>query len=284
MIYVLLGVLALYLGACYRLALAYIHPDRLTVTCPPTLTTVLMPSRYGPTPSWETHGLASGRPSKVVFVLVHGYGGSRESWSTVMTDLFSKGFDSVAPSMPGQDASPAKSVGFGISESHTIVDAVKWVRSVAPASKVIVFGMSMGGGATWIATKEDPTIDGVVTDSAFARFDEAMNCFFDRKLPLGHIFLSPVVTIASWMTKLDPSTVRPVDEAKLWHGKPALIIQGGADTLVTPDQGERLAEAAGCPMWTVSGAEHVQSYSEQPVAYLEHLVAFAHSLEGRSRH
>ena len=136
----------------------------------------------------------------------------------------------------------------------------------------------MGGAATWIATGETTEIDGVITDSAYARFDQAMNQFFDRKLPGGHVIFKPVIWIAEAMTGLRPEKVRPVDYATHWKGRPALIIQGDADTLITPDHAQRLSEAAGCPLWTVHGAEHAQAYDTDRHGYVDHVVKFAEGL------
>ena len=223
----LLLLAGVYVGVCYSLALSYIRPARTAVVRPDWLVEALVPTRFGPDPAWCSPGLASGKPSHVVFVMVHGYGGSRQSWEFPMRDLEQRGFDSVTMSMPGQDASPAKEVGFGISEAHVVADTVKWVHTHSQTPvKVVVLGVSMGGAATWIATGETTGIDGVITDSAYARFDQAMNQFFDRKLPSGHIPFKPVIWIAEAMTGLRPEKVRPVDFAAKWKGRPALIIQG----------------------------------------------------------
>ena len=269
----------LYLGFCYSLALGYIHPRRVVPAKPPWAGEVLVPSRFGPTPCWATKGLSLGHPSKVVFVLVHGYGGTRGSWSDAIKDLHDRGYDSLTLAMPGQDASPAKSVGFGLSEAHVIVDAVHWLRgNTPPHTKIVVLGVSMGGAATWIASAEDPSIDGIITEGAYARFGEAMNCFFERKMWGGSFILAPVVSIAKRLTGLQPESVRPVDQAARWKGKPALIIQGGADTLITADQASDLAAAAGCPEWIVPGAQHAQCYEVQKRQYLDHIVHFAEAL------
>jgi len=278
-IYLLLGLAVVYSGVCFQLARNYIRPARYVPVRPPWLHEVKVDTRYGPTPSWVTDGFVDGKPSQVVFVMAHGYGGSRETWSEPMADLHARGFDCVALSMPGQDASPAQTVGFGIAEGHTVADAVRWTRKVTDGkSKVVVFGVSMGGAACWLATEEDPTIDGIVTEGAYARFDQAMNTFFNRKMPGGSVVLSPVVTFAKWMTGLEPKSVRPVDSASKWQGRPALVIQGASDTLITLDQGHDLSKAAGCPEWVVPEAEHAQCFEVARAEYDSRLVQFANRL------
>jgi len=283
LIYVGLALLGIYFGACYRMALGLVRPARSHLTCPAELRDALIPTRFGNTPAWCTPGLADRKPSYVVFVLVHGFGGSRGSWTDLMDALGKRGYDSVVPCMPGQDASPVHQVGFGIPEAHVVVDTVKWVRSQSTRPvKVVVLGVSLGGSASWIAGSEDPTIDAIVTESAFANFGEAMNRFFDRKFPGGSVVLSPVIFFARRITGIDPATVNPIEQAKAWRGKMGLVIQAGDDSLVTPDQGERLADATQCPYWLVPGATHSKCSEVDPTGYVEHLTAVAEALESGS--
>lgn len=280
-LYILAGLVAAYLAVCFQLARNYIRPARVVPTKPEWLRDVMVETRFGPTPSWSTPGLVEGRASRVVFVMAHGYGGTRETWAEPMADLHAQGFDCLALAMPGQDASPVQTVGFGITEGHTIADAVRWTRAKTHGkSKIVVLGLSMGGAASWLASTEEPSIDGIVTEGAYARFDEAMDRFFNRKMPGGSIVLSPVVSFAKRMTGLKPEEVRPVDAAAKWHGRPALVIQGGADTLITLDQGRSLAEAADCPEWVVPGSEHAQCFETDRAGYVGHLVQFARKVVG----
>lgn len=271
----LLGLSLAYLAFCIQAAYAYLHPYRQVPTPEPWIESV----RIGDAPAWATPGLAEGKPSSVVFVLAHGYGGTRGTWKALLEDLRKAGIDAVAPAMPGQDASPEKTVGFGRAEARTILHAARWCRKQG-ARRVVGLGISLGGGATWLASAEDPSaLDGVVTDASFAVFGEAMQAAFGRRIPGGATLLWPVGKIAQLMSGIDPATIRPIDAAKAWYGRPALVIQGTADTLIVPENGERLAKAAGCPIWRVEGAEHAEDYKTAPEEYARRVVAFAHQLE-----
>jgi len=279
-IYVGLAVLGIYLGACYRMAVGLVRPARVPLARPAFLSDVMVPTRFGDTPAWCTAGLADHHPNAVVFVLVHGFGGSRGGWTEPMKELKERGFDSVAVSMPGQDGSPVQRVGFGVPEGHVVVDAVKWVRRQSKTSvKVVVLGVSLGGSASWIAGAEDPSIDAIITESAFANFGDAMNRFFDRKFPGGSIVLAPVVFFATRMTGIKPSDVNPVVQARSWRGKLGLVIQAGDDTLVTPSQGQKLADATECPLWVVPGSTHSKCFETDTEGYLEHVISVAKALE-----
>jgi len=269
---VLIGVPAVYLAVCGRLAWTYLHPPRQAYDAPEGV----VETTVGEIPVWATPGLAEGHPSRVVFVLAHGYGGRRATWNGLIDDLQQVGFDAIAPSMPGQNANPEPTVGFGPKEARTVLDCAAWARAQG-AEKVVGLGVSLGGAAVWLASAEAPdALDGVISDAAFAQFDEAMDRLLSYKLPLpgGATLLRPVVWFARMMSGVDPQAIRPVDAAAKWRGRPALVIQGTADELILPSHGERLATAADCPLWFVEGAGHAEDYPTDPNGYAAHVVAF----------
>lgn len=272
----LLGFALAYFGFCAYLAHAYLHPSR-EVYDPPE---GVQNATVGTTPVWATPGLLEGRPSRVVFVLAHGYGGTRATWNGLLEHLRKAGIDAVAPAMPGQDSSPDPTVGFGAKEARTILDCAAWARSKG-AKRVVGLGISLGGGATWLASALEPeALDGVISDASFAQFDEAMNRLFSYKLPFpgGATLLHPVVWFARAMSGIDPYAIRPVDAAAKWRGRPALVIQGDADEFIVPSNGRRLADAAGCPLWLVPGANHAEDYPTAPEEYARRVVEFARKL------
>lgn len=276
MIYLLggwIGLVAIY----WSLASYYLSPTRRVPEKAGNLQDVWVPTRDQWTPAWVNPAF---RTSSTIFVLVHGYGGTRGRWGPIMADLEARGIGAIAPAMPGQDASPFRQVGFGVAEAQVVCETVTWVRQTRGTNiKIILCGASLGGAACWLASERIPDVSGVVTEGAFARFDESMNAWFDRALPLGRFFLRPVVWIARARTGINPSTIVPMDAARHWRGRPALVIQGADDTLITGDHARRLSDAAQCELWTVSGARHVDCYEINPPAYIDKICRFAAALK-----
>jgi len=197
---------------------------------------------------------------------------------TLCENLDKRGFECVAPSMPGQDASPDATVGFGMEEAQMVVDTVKWVRQQYKASpKIVLYGLSMGGAAVWLASEMDPSVDAVVSEGAYAKFDEAMNNWLNKQLPGSSVYLKPMIWIASAEANINPSNIIPEAAAAKWR-KPALIVQGGRDKLIPMDHAERLAKAANCPLWIVPGAAHAECYSVAGGEFLDRLTALANML------
>ena len=239
---------------------------------------VQVPSVHGLVPTWASPRLAEGKGGPVVFVMAYGYGGDREYWSDQMQALPRLGYECVAPSMPGQDASPDATVGFGVKEATMVLDTVKWVRSqYKKPPKIVLWGLSMGGAAVWLASEQDPTVDAVVSEGAYSRFDEAMNNWLNRKIPGASVFLRPMILMASAEAKLDPAKIVPLHSAEKWK-KPALVVQGADDKLIPRHQAEELSQAANCALWLVPGAAHAECYTVARKEFLERVVKLTKEL------
>lgn len=265
-----------YLVCCFILARQYLQPSRHVPIQPRGLDEISIPDgNHAADPAWCTPRLKNGGGSPVVFVIAHGYGGDRGSNAILMLDLAKHGIDSIAPALPGQDSSPRPQVGFGITEAETLVRAANWVREREPKAKVVYLGVSMGGAAAWLASKDDPTAAGVVSEGAYARFDEAMTNWFESKATGSSVYLRPVVWMASAMAGLKPADVVPLNAAEKWNGRPALVIQAGDDKLILLSHAQRLAAASGGDLWVVPGASHANCYDQAKTEYLGRLLAFS---------
>lgn len=277
----LFTVAAVYTIGCVQLAQNYLSPLRSHPPTPEGLREITLSTRLGEVPVWVTPNMDSGPLAKPVFVLVHGYGGDRGHWSDLARRLHRAGYGVVVPSMPGHDNSPDKTTGFGLKEGKLVTEVVRWVRkqdTVEKKSKVVLLGVSMGGAACWMAAKDDAEVQGIITEGAYARFDQAMNHWLNHALPGGSVILRPVVWIASGQSQINPAQVNPIEGACKWKGKPALIIQGGADKLILRHHADELTAALGCPEWIVPGAGHAMCYREAYDEYFKRVTAFADGL------
>ncbi len=267
--------LTAYVIMCTYSAYNYIHPARAKITRPSWVKEVEIPGSKALIPSWVSPGLANGKGKSTVFVLAYGYGGTRESFTDLTRKLPKMGFECVVPCMPGQEASKESSVEFGYAEARTIIDSVKWVRSqYKKQPKIVLYGVSMGGAATWLASEMDPSVDAVITEGAYAQFDKAMDNWLNQKLPGSSFYLKPMVWIASAMDHIDPSKIVPSDSAAKWR-KPALVIQGSEDKLIPMWNATKLSDAAKCPIWVVPGAVHAHCYETAMKEYLNRLADVA---------
>lgn len=276
--FIYLGVLAGVYGlGCYRLADNYLSPGRSRVAKPREFSDVEVPTAKGLTPAWITPDFAQ---RETLFVFAHGYGGDRDTWTLTMQQLNARGYACLAPAMPGQDASPDNTVGFGTKEAQVLVDSVRWAREQfgQKKPKIVLVGLSMGGAAAWLASELEPSVDGVVTEGAYADFNSTISRFFDRRLPGSSVYLRPVVWIAQARSGINPISIRPELAAEKWKGRPALVIQGEHDQLIDLDHAERLVTASGADLWIVPSATHAECQHVASTEYVERLVAFASRL------
>ncbi len=262
-----------YLGACTYLAWHYVHPPRVAPPAVPEgLKEVEIDGPKYAIPAWT----GKGGTQEVVFILAHGIKGARESWTAPAEQLLSRGYSVVIPAMSGHEASRGGQVGFGPTEADELIAVARWARGEYPFHQIVAVGISMGGAAVWLASAKDPAaFDGIVTEGAFARLGEVSDRWLDRALPLGHIWLAPVILFSRWMTGVNPSDINPVVAARTWRGRPALVIHASEDTLISRSNADDLAQAAGCSVYEVPGARHAQAYGVDPSAYIARLAAMA---------
>jgi uncharacterized protein len=265
--------LLFYVGTCYMLARMYLGPRPSNPPIPQGAIAVEIPGNDYPIPAWHSPNLLK---APVVFVCVHGYGGSRGAWSDVLTELPAHGYGVVVPALPGHDVSPDQTRGFGGKESEVVVKTIAWVRSQSTVKpKIVLLGVSMGGSSAWLASAKDPGVDAVITEGAFARLDPIIDSWFDHIVWNGRIFFRPVRWMASGMSGIDPSSINPVEDAAKWKGRPALVIHCEGDTLIPESNAQALANAAGCEIWRIPNSGHAQGIGVAKDEYLKKLIEMA---------
>lgn len=276
--YMLATILVLYFGFCFISAKQYLNPARKSSHTPPVgfKDTHISGPGYQ-LPAWTTVGLLTRAPvSDTVFVLVHGYQGQRDGWRYVAQGLAKEGQEVIVPVLRAHETSPIGGCTFGKKEATDILAAVRWARERynKPANVVLV-GKSMGGSAVWYASAIDPSVDAVVSDAAFARFDEAGRSWLKGMFWGANILFRPVYWIADKFYHVKAEEINPVEEAKNWRGRPALVIHGEKDPLLDLSHATRLAEAAACPLWVVKGAKHEDCSMVNLNLYVQKLLEIA---------
>ena len=226
-------------------------------------------------PTWVSPGWDR---APMVVILAHGYGGSRASWGDIGPRLAARGYGVVIPAMPGQEASPAPMVGFGLAETELVVDVAAEVRRENPTAKLVLMGVSLGGAACWMAA-DRARPDAIISESVFANLTDGITGFFTDIFKLGVYALRPAIKLAEWRTGLDPRDVRPIDHAPHWDG-PALLLIAGNDPICPPRVVEQYQEAVPhAEVVIFPDARHARAYVADPDRYMAAVFSF---LEGLS--
>ncbi len=232
---------------------------------------------------WWVPGNAA-RP-RVTIVLAHGYLSNRSEpcipMLAVMQALHDMGDNVLSFDFRAHGTSEGTTVTIGARESGDVRQAVSCVRQrLAPSTKIVVLGYSMGASTAILAAEQDPAIAGVIADSPY----DSLQRYLAEDLPVWHVLprfpFQPLLMAAlPKLAGIDLSQADPAAHLQRLGQRPLLIIAGSADTLVPVSNAEKLfarahASDGQATLWIVRGAGHIQAYKTGPPAYVRHLRAF----------
>lgn len=186
--------------------------------------------------SLEAWYVPSPQDSEVLFVLFHGYAASKEDMLPVAAELHADGHSCFLVDFYGSGGSSGTGTTIGILEAEDVAASVDYVRVQWPGSKLVLYGQSMGGAAILRAvavTGVEP--DGVILEAVFDRMVSTVgNRFRTMGLPP-----TPFAQLLLFWGGVQ------VGENVFRHNPagyarkvvcPALVLHGGLDPRVTPEQ------------------------------------------------
>lgn len=215
--------------------------------------------------------------SRAGIVLCHGHNNCRAQLFSLIRPLHEAGFHVLMFDFRSHGLSGGKVCTYGHREQHDVAAAVEWLRQEAGVEKVGLYGISMGGSTALLAAAQDPEIQAVVTDCAFARLEDMVQ---QRFFMLPSAVRGPVGdSVRGWAERWVGPVVPEVDPeaaVRAWKPRPLLVIHGERDMLTPASHGRRLAEAGGAEadLWIVPWAPHAGSRWVAGRAYLQRLVEF----------
>ncbi len=135
----------------------------------------------------------------------------------------------------------------------------------------------MGGSLVIQLAARNPRIKAVATDSAFSSADDTIAATVNYYTGLPAFLFAPLMRFwAGVETGCDLSQVN----AKIWikqiSPRAVFLMQGGADTKISPASGELLHAAAGQPkeFWYEASLGHAQFATNLPAAYEQRITTF----------
>jgi alpha-beta hydrolase superfamily lysophospholipase len=208
-------------------------------------------------------------------LLLHGIHGDRRDMAARARFLQAQGYAVLLIDLPGQGASTAARVTFGLREADGVRAALEELRRRAPGQRIGVIGVSLGAAAL-VLCRDCPPVDAVVLESMYPTIEEAVaNRLRMRLGPVGR----PLSALLLWQLPLRlsirPEALHPI--ARIGELKaPVLIVAGSADLHTTLPETQRLFAAAAQPkdLWIVDGAAHVNLHAYAPAEYERRIGAF----------
>lgn len=244
---------------------------------------VRVPTDLGETPAWLVPP-AEGTSSTTWAIVVHGIGGRRENGYRFLPTFLQAGMPTMLISYRNDEGAPAGPSGFyafGLDEWHDLDAAVK-VALDRGAQSVVLLGESMGGGIVGQFLRHSGhagRVKAIVLDAPAVDFSAIVIAEMRRmSIPLAGLLAGGGIRLMASRTGLDFAGADVTQEFAAFQG-PLFIAHGRADSIVPVATTDRLvAGRRGLTDYLRTGADHIQSWKEDPVRFDAAFLAFLRSL------
>lgn len=215
-------------------------------------------------------------------IILHGFMQNKEAMGAYAALFHKLGYNVLLPDARAHGESQGKYIGYGYPERY---DQRKWAKLVVKRngknSKIVFFGVSMGGATTMMTSgiKLPSQVKAFIEDCGYSSLQAELD------YEAGHLYHLPL--LVRWPLEQVLSGINRVKNgffiqqasstAALHHNKlPMLFIHGSKDTFVPTKMVYKNYRATAGPkqLWIVKGAAHAKSYATAPKAYERHVAAF----------
>jgi len=216
-------------------------------------------------------------------IQVHGVENNREQVLAIDASIVRQGIAILAFDTRGSGESAPAPSGGGYYEQRDVLGAVDFLHSgpmpypdLGRPKAIGGWGISVGGDALIYAAAQEPAIQAIVVDSAYATMAEYIEPAFGKF----DIFIPGTRYSEMMLYGLDYTNIRPVDVIARIAPRPIFLIQGAADIYILPSNMTELAAAAkSAPdahlqTWLVPNMNHIQAYNRVRNIYIDRLLTF----------
>ena len=194
-------------------------------------------------------------------IISHGLGASKSDFVELAVYLSERGFHVLLFDFRAHGDSGGRRCSLGYLEKTDLLAALDVLqeKAMVDASRIGVYGFSLGGAVAIMAAAERPEIRAVVADSAFSSMKEEANHLLTR---LYHLPRFPFFYLGKLAYRLmfgfGLEAISPMARIGDLTGRPILLIAGVGDEAIPDSHAGFLYEAAGQPkeLWLIQGAEH----------------------------
>lgn len=211
-------------------------------------------------------------------ILQHGFKADRSRLLEEASMLQQAGYGVLISSVRAHDKNDGEQITFGVREMD---DLDVWfeflLQQGADVNKIGMLGNSMGAAMAIEYASRNPRVSAVVSVSGFSSLQDTINVSVEYFTGLPAFPFAPA--IASWAEFILGMEVEQVDAtkaaAKLCQ-TPLLVMQGGADTVVSVASGEWIYDAACGPkdFWFEDAIGHTKFDRDKPHEFAQRITGF----------
>lgn len=217
--------------------------------------------------------------SNKLVLVQHGYKDRLQNMFGVAEVLHKHGYQVLLQCVRSHDRSDGELITFGHNE---MADMEAWSnyaqhRAGVDPKMIGMFGVSMGGSLAIQYAASHSEIRALVADSAFSSLNDTVDTSVKFFTGLPPFPFGPMIVF--WAEREGGFTAASVD-AKKWIGnispRPVLIMQGGADVVVSRTSGQKLFDAAAEPkqFWYEETVGHGQFLKMMPQEFERRVTGF----------
>ncbi|MDQ2935503.1 MAG: alpha/beta fold hydrolase [Chloroflexota bacterium] len=193
---------------------------------------------------WYIPAAASIGPAGPTVVLVHDWGGSKSemlAWAAVLHESYNL----VAFDLRNHGQSSGDQTTQGALEQLDVKAMLDWLVATKAPKQVAVLGLSMGGAAAVNEATNDDRVDALIIASTHATLANAAQARLDKAgYPLSGGGAWAILLGGLIRTGEDMSAADPVQAIARLAGRPVLILAGGKDDSIGPNDSKELVDAA----------------------------------------
>jgi fermentation-respiration switch protein FrsA (DUF1100 family) len=214
-----------------------------------------------------------------LIIFVHGYKNDRASMLGSAALFHAHGYGALVIALRGHDRSDGDRIMFGHAELR---DLEAWyafavVQPDVDRRRIAILGVSMGGAIAIQYAAENHAIAALVADSAFSSMDDTLATSVRHFTGLPAF---PFSSLIGFWIRENTGLTRDEADAKRAIARisprPVFLMQGGADTVISPASGQLLYDAAGDPkeLWFDPALDHAKFFDERRDEYERRVVGF----------
>ena len=189
------------------------------------------------------------------------------------------GYGALVVALRAHDRSEGELITFGHQE---LPDLDLWCQFAArqpntDPRRIGMLGNSMGGALAIEEAARNPQIAAVVADSAYSSMDDTIDTSVRHFTGLPPF---PFASLIGFWIREETGLTREEANVKEAIAKisprPVFLMQGGADTVISPQSGELLYQAARGPkeLWFDAALDHVKFFDDRRAEYERRVVGF----------